>query len=144
MRALFDTSFLVAALVEAHPHHEQAFRRLAQARDSEVEGLIAVHSVAETYAVLTSLPVSPRITPSAAWALLQHSVLAHLRPVDLPAAVVQGVVERLARRGLAGGVVYDALIAEAAAQGGADCLFTLNPGDFHRVMESGSIEVREN
>jgi hypothetical protein len=68
----------------------------------------------------------------------------HLRLVDLPAAVVQGVVERLSRRGLAGGVVYDALIAEAAAQGGADCLFTLNPGDFHRVMESGSIEVREN
>ncbi|MBN1835026.1 MAG: PIN domain-containing protein [Spirochaetales bacterium] len=142
MRALFDTSLLVAALVEAHPRHAESFIRLAQARAAEIDGLISAHSVAEAYAVLSALPVSPRITPSAAWALVEHSVLPYVETVDLPSAVVWQVVERLARRGLSGGVVYDALIAAAAQQGGAQCIFTLNPDDFRRVVESGTIDVR--
>lgn len=143
MRALLDTSVLVAALVEAHPRHEQAFPVLGQARDAEIEALIATHSVAETYAVLSSMPTSPRITPSAAWALIEHSVLPFVQTVELGAAVVRQVVERLSRRGLSGGVVYDALIAAAAKHGGAQCIFTLNPHDFRRVAETGSPEVRE-
>jgi len=143
MRALFDTSVLVAALVEAHPRHAESFPRLAQARAAEIHGLISAHSVAETYAVLSSMPVSPRITPSAAWALVEHSVLPYVETVALPSAVVRQVVERLARRGLSGGVVYDALIAAAAEVGRAQCIFTLNPDDFRRVVGSESIQVRE-
>ena len=35
--------------------------------------------------------------------------------------------------GLSGGVVYDALIAQAAKKAGADRLLTLNETDFRRV-----------
>ncbi len=87
--------------------------------------------------------MAPRITPAAAWALLEHSVLPFVKTIDLSAEEVQGVVQRISRRGLAGGVVYDALIAEAAAKAGADCLVTLNLGDFRRVMKAGGTDVRE-
>ncbi len=143
MRALLDTSTLVAALVEAHGRHAQAFAWLRKGRDADAGLLLATHSIAETYAVLSSLPLSPRITPSAAWALLEHSVLPYVQTVDLTAADVRQAVERLARRGLAGGVVYDALIAAAALTAQADCIVTLNPGDFQRVVPAGTLEVRE-
>jgi predicted nucleic acid-binding protein len=105
--------------------------------------LIATHSIAETYAVLTSLPLSPRIAPSAAWALLEHSVLPYVQTVDLEAAAVRQVVERLSRQGLAGGVVYDALIAAAAMEARADSIVTLNAADFQRVVPAGTLDVRE-
>ena len=143
MKALLDTSILVAALVEAHPRHTQAFPWLQKTRDADSRGLIATHSVAETYAVLTSLPLSPRIAPSAAWALLEHSVLPYVQTVDLAAADVRQVVERLSRQGLAGGVVYDGLIAAAAMAANADCIVTLNTADFRRVLPAGTLEVRE-
>jgi predicted nucleic acid-binding protein len=143
MKALLDTSLLVAALVEAHPRHAQSFSWLHQIRQATVQGLIATHSVAETYAVLSALPVSPRITPSAAWALLEHSVLPYVSSVDLNSAAIHQVVERLSRQGLAGGIVYDALIAEAALRGGAERIVTLNPEDFRRVIPPGALDVRE-
>jgi predicted nucleic acid-binding protein len=143
MRILFDTSILIAALVEAHPRHAQAFLWLQKVRDTEFRGLIATHSLAEAYAVLTSLPLSPRIAPAAAWALLEHSILPYTEAVDLAAAKVRQVIERFSRRGLAGGVVYDALIAAAAIESRADCIVTLNAGDFHRVVPAGTLDVRE-
>jgi predicted nucleic acid-binding protein len=143
VNALLDSSVLIAALVEAHSRHGKAFPWLRSIRSGEIQGLIASHSVAETYAVLSTLPMAPRITPAAAWALLEHSVLPFVKVVDLSAEEVQGVVRKISRNGLAGGVVYDALIAEAAAKAGADCLVTLNPSDFRRVTKTGGVEVRE-
>ena len=143
MRVLFDTSVLVAALVEAHGRHARAFPWLQRTRAAEVHGLIATHSLAETYAVLTSLPVSPRIAPVAAWTLLEHSVLPFMQSIDLTADDVRQAIARLSRQGLAGGVVYDALIAAAALAAGAECVLTLNPGDFRRVLPAGTLDVRE-
>jgi predicted nucleic acid-binding protein len=36
MRALFDTSVIIAALVESHPMHERAFPWLKQAREKQL------------------------------------------------------------------------------------------------------------
>ena len=131
-----------AALVEGHHRHAQAFPWLLRTRDAEFQGLIATHSIAEAYAVLSSLPVSPRITPSAAWALVEHSVLPYVQAVDVSASDVRRVVERLSRQGLVAGVVHDALIAAAAAKGEADCIVTLNVEDFRRVVDTDRLVVR--
>jgi predicted nucleic acid-binding protein len=143
VRALFDTSVLIAGLVEAHGKHAQSFPWLQKIRQEEVQGLIAAHSIAETYAVLSTLPVSPRITPSAAWALLEHSILPFVQAVDLTAQETQVVVQRLSRQGFAGGVIYDALIAESATKGRAECVVTLNVSDFQRIMRGTSLSIRE-
>jgi predicted nucleic acid-binding protein len=56
---LFDTSVLVAAMVEAHPNHTAALPWLQRAKPGLVTGLVAAHSLAELYAVLTTLPIQP-------------------------------------------------------------------------------------
>ena len=143
MRALLDTSVLVAGLVEAHGRHAGAFPWLQRIRHDDVQGMISAHSIVETYAVLSTLPVTPRIAPAAAWALVEHTILPFVQAVELTAQETGIVVQRLSRQGLAGGVVYDALIAEAAVKGGAECIVTLNVSDFRRVTQGMSLSVRE-
>jgi predicted nucleic acid-binding protein len=112
-------------------------------RRGEVEAMIAAHSVAEVYAVLSTLPVNPRITPSAAWALVEHSILPFAKAIHLTASETALAVQRVSRQGLAGGVVCDALIAEAARKGGVECIVTLNTADFQGVSAGDSLEIRE-
>lgn len=59
MRALLDTSVLVAGMVEVHPHHGERFKWLKKAIEGEIEGVVAAHSLAELYSVLSTLPVHP-------------------------------------------------------------------------------------
>jgi predicted nucleic acid-binding protein len=63
MKVLFDTSALVAAMVEGHPRHEQAWPWLQQAKAGKVQGVVAAHSLAELYAVLTVLPLQDEDLP---------------------------------------------------------------------------------
>lgn len=62
MKILFDTSMLVAAMVESHPHHTLAFPWLQRVKQRLDEGVVAAHTLAELYAVLTRLPVHPIVT----------------------------------------------------------------------------------
>ena len=83
MQVFLDTSVLVAASVASHPHHVQALavlRRVAQGLD---KGFIGVHSIAETYAALTRLPVVPRIHPSEAGRIIRVP-RSSCSPVSLP------------------------------------------------------------
>ncbi|MEH2407726.1 type II toxin-antitoxin system VapC family toxin [Nostoc sp.] len=57
MKVLFDTSVLVAALTVNHPKHSVYFSRLKAAKSIEVQGFISTHSLAETYFVITRLPI---------------------------------------------------------------------------------------
>ena len=59
MKILLDTSVLVAAVVESHPAHSQALPWLQRVRNNVDTGLVAAHSLAELYAILTTLPVQP-------------------------------------------------------------------------------------
>lgn len=63
MKVLLDTSVLVAGMVEAHPYHAQGMRWLKRVIQGEIQGIVAAHTLAELYAVLTALPVEPRIAP---------------------------------------------------------------------------------
>ena len=64
VKALFDTSVLVAAIVDGHPKHEKALPWLSKAKAQEIEFIVSSHTLAELYAVLSALPVKPRISPS--------------------------------------------------------------------------------
>jgi predicted nucleic acid-binding protein len=74
MKILFDTSVLVAALVQPHPLHDRALSWLKKAKAEEFDLIVSSHTIAELYAVLSTLPVSPRITPGLAWRLIHESV----------------------------------------------------------------------
>lgn len=59
MKVLLDTSVLVAAMVETHPMHECALHWLQRIKDGGDVGIVAAHSIAELYAILTTLTVQP-------------------------------------------------------------------------------------
>ena len=132
-RVLFDTSVLVPALVENHPRHEDAVFRLGRVHAGEVRLVITAHALAELYAVLTALPISPRITPDEARRLIVENVLAHAEVVPLDASDYEAVLNQMADMGLSSGVIYDALHAQAARKTGVNRLWTMNERDFYRV-----------
>lgn len=141
MRALFDTSVLVAAMVTAHPMHDRARPWLARAKDGRCDLALAAHSLAEAYAVLSTLPVRPRISPRSAWQLVRENTDGVADIVTLTAKEYAGVLERLARASLGGGVVYDGLIARCAQKARVDRLLTLNPADFVRAWPDGVSKI---
>jgi predicted nucleic acid-binding protein len=61
MKALLDTSTLIAAMLPDHVHHADALPWLAQAKSGAFEFVCSAHSLAELCAILTRLPRTPRI-----------------------------------------------------------------------------------
>jgi predicted nucleic acid-binding protein len=138
MKVLFDTSVLVAAMVSVHPAHDRAVPWLRRAKSGQVKFIVAAHTVAELYAALTRLPTLPRISPAAALRLVEENVISHAQIVALDAADDGALLRRWADLEVAGGAVYDGLIARAAEKIGADRLLTLNLKHFRRVWPEGA------
>ncbi len=123
-------------MVEAHPAHERGktwFNRVTSGAD---KGLVAAHSLAELYSILTTLPVQPPISASDALQLIQQNVVEKLEIVPLSSEDYFQVIEQLAEIGIVGGATYDALILRAAANAKVDLVVTLNEKDFRRVYPS--------
>ena len=133
MKTVFDTSVLVAAIVEAHPEHARALPWLQRAKRKEFDGCVASHTLAELYAVLTRLPLRPAISPALAWRLIRENVLTSLEVIPLLGDDYRTVIEQLASLGIGGGATYDALIAQAASKCNADRVITFNGEHFRRV-----------
>jgi len=137
VRVFYDTSVLVAALIEAHPRHSEAGSWLRRAKSGEVEFLTASHCLAELFSILSAYPTKPRISPADAWRLVQENVASAAHLVALSPADYSKTIQRASEMGLSGGVIYDALIARAAEKAGAERLLTLNGADFRRVWPEG-------
>ncbi len=141
MKVLLDTSVLVAALVEPHPEHLRALPWLTKAKSKSNDLVMASHTIAEVYAVLSTLPVSPRISPGLAWRLIHESIEPNVSIVSLTSSEYIATVKRLSDLGLSGGVVYDALIVRAAQKSGADRIVTFNIHDFKRIWPEGASRI---
>jgi predicted nucleic acid-binding protein len=133
VRILLDTSVLIAAVVEAHPAHALAFPWLQRVKNKADAGVVATHSLAEMYAILTRLPVRPSISPEAARQVIAVNVLDTCEVVALSVADYVTLLDHLADQKIAGGAVYDALILHAALKSQVDQVITLNAQDFRRV-----------
>ncbi|CAN5534491.1 type II toxin-antitoxin system VapC family toxin [soil metagenome] len=109
-----DTSVAVAGFARWHEWH-------AAARVALREGArLVAHSALETYSVLTRLPPPNRVSGVAVRDYLERSFsdsYLTLRPRDQ-----RLLVPRLVELEVAGGAVYDALIALTAASAGASLL----------------------
>lgn len=105
---LLDTSAAIALVVEDHAAHTATVEPLRGRRLG-----LAGHAWFETYSVLTRLPAGLRRSPADAIRLLTH---------NFPASGFLGEAEaadlgrELARLGVSGGAVYDALVGAAARQ----------------------------
>ena len=118
---LLDASAAVALVVQDHEAHEATLKAVQGQRLG-----LAGHAWFETYSVLTRLPGDRRRSPSDIALLLAH---------DFPATVFlspEGSLAlgaELARTGISGGAVYDALVGAAARE--HDC-----------VLLSGDVRAR--
>ena len=132
MRTLFDTSVVVAALVDQLGTHQAAFREFRRHSSGENAGFCSTHALAEIYATLTALPLQRRISPDDARRLLEETVLARLAVVPLGSADYRAVLRQVADQGLGSGAIYDALHAHCARKEGVDQILTYNVADFER------------
>ncbi len=107
-----DTSAAIPLLVQTHRAHDAVVGWWA-GREVALSG----DALAETYSVLTRLPGDLRVTPADAARLLDERFA---RPLVLGPDLAGRLPDVLSRLGVAGGAVYDALVALAAVEHGAD------------------------
>src|ERR1035438_5064753 len=79
----FDTTVLVAASEQSHPHYTQARSALLRVAAGRDKGFMGLHSIAEVFAALTRLPVQPRIHPVEAAHVVTDNILPHFEVVSL-------------------------------------------------------------
>lgn len=132
MRTLFDTSVIVAALVDQLGSHQSAFYAFRQFTEGKNTGLCATHALAECYATLTALPLARRIAPDQARLLIDDAVLGRLSVIPLNASDYRAVLREVAILGLSSGAIYDALHVRCARKQGVDQILTYNLADFER------------
>ena len=142
MKACFDTSALVAALIQQHPHHARAFPRLLAVHQGRHQGVITTHGLAELFATLTALPLKPRLSPADVQRMLEHSVLAHFKVIPLSAKHYAEALALTVHQGLNSGAIYDALHLIGARAAGCDELLTFNLRHFHALAPRDSIIVQ--
>jgi predicted nucleic acid-binding protein len=107
---LIDTSVAVALAAAGHEYHHST-KDAVSGRSCGLSG----HAAFETFSVLTRLPPPNRRTPHAVARLLAHNFPGSR---FLSAQGAERLHARLASLGIAGGAVYDALVAAAAAEHG--------------------------
>jgi predicted nucleic acid-binding protein len=101
-----DTSVAVPYLLRSHVAHAAVRSHVGRRRP-----LLTGHSLAETYSVLTRLPGDARLAAADAVTLIEDNFES---PVLLAASTARSLPAVLAPLGIAGGAVYDALVALAA------------------------------
>lgn len=110
MTVAVDTSVAVPLLVRSHQNHADVVRWWAGQ-----ELALSGHALADTYSVLTRLPGDARLSAADAAQLLDARFTAPLTLSGPPAQTVHTILSRL---GIAGGAVYDGLVALAAREHG--------------------------
>lgn len=141
MKVLFDTSVLVAAFEVSHPRHGVCLPWLQRVQEKEIDGYLSTHTFAELYSVLTRLPVRPPISPAIAQRLIDENLNLFVA-IPLTGDDYQQAIACMVRLNLPGGVIFDALIAQAALKAEVDILLTLNPNHFTRLGEDVAQRVQ--
>ncbi len=133
MPIALDSSCLVAALSSWHSEWEKATATIDSLLATDLPLVIPAPALVEAYSVLTRLPSPLKVSPSAALTALIGTFGPPFGSiVSLSAASYLEVLAQAAEQDLAGGMIYDAIIAHCAREAGATSLLTLNPKHFAR------------
>jgi len=133
----FDTTVLVAASEQSHPHYSQARAALLRVAAGQDTGFVGLHSIAEVYAGLTRLPVQSRIHPLEAARIVTDNILPHFEVVSLGKEDYLQTLNMMASGGWIGAKIYDALLVCCAARCTVERIYTFNPGDFKQLARPG-------
>ncbi len=106
-----DTSVLVAGFARWHTDHKSAAASIGRV------GAIVDHVAVETFSVLTRLPPPRRVPAHLVTAFLDAHFPGSVRRLTSPPS--PDVLDIAVRAGIAGGAVYDLVVALAAQRAGA-------------------------
>lgn len=132
-----DTSCMIAALCSWHEHEQSAIAEMDRRLDHGDELVVAAPALVEAYSVLTRLPRPFRLSPETALALLERSFLQSRGPFALQGATYRALLREAAANSIAGGRMYDAVIARCALEAGATTLLTFNASHFQSFAARG-------
>lgn len=121
---------MLAAVCGWHEHHERAAAELNRRLGGRQTMIVAAPALVETYAVLTRLPPPHRLSAADALKLIDANFASSGRIVVLDARGYLALLRTSADGAMAGGRIYDAIIAQCAVKGGAATLLTFNAKDF--------------
>lgn len=119
-----DSNVLIAGAYEDHDRFDIASDILDEAKAGQ-PAMTSAHALAETYAILTSLPKPSRFSPDEASRYI-GDVVAYLKITALGSKDMVALLTGLAGSGVAGGRVYDAVHACTAVKAGVDVIVTWN------------------
>jgi toxin FitB len=131
-----DTSCLVALLADWHERHGATTAAYNARMKAGQRLVVAAHAVLECFSVLTRLP-APLAAPPAVVERVLASYLSDAEIAGITSGTCRFAIADLARRGVGGGLTYDAVIAICSYEAGARELLTWNLSHFLRVAPSG-------
>ena len=138
MRALCDSSVLIAALLPSEDHHE-ACASMLNGVDTI---LVQVHALNETFATLTGGSLGFRVDADLTARVIRERIVACANLIVLNSEDVTDALAEARAHGVRGGAVYDYMHLVAARKGEADVLYTLNLADFQALRREGDPEIR--
>jgi predicted nucleic acid-binding protein len=125
-----DTSCMVAAVCSWHEYHDRAALAIESRLNLRGRMIVAAPALIEAYSVLTHLPAPHRLSPSDALSLMEMNFMRTVKIVALPPEDYASILRDAPTAGVAGGRIYDAIIAACARRGGARTLLTFNDSHF--------------
>lgn len=130
----------MAAFYGKHPHFDASFRLLERLAH-QGRTVTTLHSITETYAGITRLPIHPRATPQHAKIYID-SLKHRIKWIPLDRACYDLAMDIVTQLHVPGAKIYDALIAAAAKQNGESTIYTWNVRDFELLAPAVGIAVR--
>lgn len=130
MKAFLDTSVLVATFYANHQFHQPSIDLFLRFKRNQA--CCGAHSLAEIYSSLTGRTGRERISGDEAMLFL-GDVRQRLTIVNLDDREYFTALEASAALGIAGGAIYDALLAHSALKAKAQAIYTWNVKDFMRL-----------
>jgi predicted nucleic acid-binding protein len=139
VKAFLDTSVLVATFYADHEHHPPSIDLFL--RFGKNDACCSAHSIAEVYATLTRMPGKRRVSGDEA-VLFLGDIRERLTLVALTEREYFQIAETAAAAGLAGGVIYDAILGHCALKAKAEAIYTWNTKDFLRLSPAIASRVK--
>ena len=131
---------MVAAVCGWHEHHVSAREEIERRLRRTEAMIVAAPALVEAYSVLTRLPPPHRLAPADAVAVLDASFMRAARIVTLNGGAYRRLLREAPASGIAGGRVYDAVIAACVLTARETALLTFNAAHF-RLFEASGLEV---
>ena len=132
MKLFFDSSVLVPAFLSEHVHHATSKAAYQQGRREDCS--CGAHSLAEFYSTFTRVPIRFRLDGNEVL-LMIGDILEKLSIVTLTGDEYVSTIQDAVRDGVAGGAIYDALLARCAIKSQADVIYTWNLKHFQQFPE---------